>query len=99
MVANCEPAEEWLDIDEEDEGGEPVSLDDAPADRNGICDAARGGVDYNLGAVVGIDALDDSNGIRWETKVSHDFEKLYVVDGVEGIGEVDIEEIYVSVKE
>ena len=43
MVANCEPAEEWLDIDEEDEGGEPVSLDDAPADRNGICDAASGG--------------------------------------------------------
>ena len=34
MVANCEPAEEWLDIDEEDEGGEPVSLDDTPADRN-----------------------------------------------------------------
>ena len=72
MVANCEPAEEWLDIDEEDEGGEPVSLDDAPADRNGICDAARGGVDYNLGAVVGIDALDHSNGIRWETKVIHE---------------------------
>ena len=42
---------------------------------------------------MGIDALDHSNGIRWETKVIHDFEKLLVVDGVEGIGEVDIEEL------
>jgi hypothetical protein len=85
LVAGCQPAEEGFDVDDENERRKPVSLDDTPADRDGIGDAVCGSVDDHFGGDVRIDASDDSDGVRREPQVGHNFEKFIVVNGVEGI--------------
>ena len=98
MVPGCEPAEEGFNIDQEDERRESISLDSTPPYRNGVSDATRGRIDQDFGANIRVDASDGSDRIRREAEISHDFEEFLVVYGVEGIREINVEEVDVVVE-
>ena len=87
---NLEPTEKWFNVDKENERGQSVALDGAPADRDCIGDDACPFADDNPCRGSVIDALDHCNQVCWVTKVLHDAEKFRMADSVESIREVDI---------
>lgn len=59
MSASGTPSQTGFHVDIEDEGGEGVTLDGAPANRDGISSKARGALKNDAGRGIRVDTLND----------------------------------------
>jgi hypothetical protein len=99
MTPNMQPAEEGLKVDEVDEGGKGVTLNDPAADRDSSSGEWGRLVENDGGRCICIDVLDDGDGVWGEAEVMHDAEELLVINtgSIEGTVEINVESVDVAV--
>ena len=95
-ATHMQPSEKWLNIEEEEEGGEGISLQGAPGDGDGVS-GAKGSEDP--GAGIAIEVGNTGLDLLRYSQHAQDFQKSGMVDHVEGSTEVHIESVDVLPKE